>query len=747
MSRSTFTRAALAIALLTTSGMPRASGGDGFEENIYAPEYQVPASELSAYAAGKPGIVVPSYWRVYHFLAYRALTGHALSKDELAALDVRGDLVGAVSGGYDYAYRPETNGVGAWLKARAAVHGAPEVTVGVDTDLGDFTIIINCPADAFARAAKTLGERLERGGQQWGAAWLANQDAVFANCSPKMESRAQAGAPVPRPLFLPSAPAASAPAWLRRDFNYQRAAAHFYAGRYDEARQQFLDIARDGESPWQPLGNYLAARALIRGAVAVPGAPEGGQAQGALRGRLAQARAEMAAIAADYAPARGLLAWLDVRVRPEERRRELSAALAVDAVGAATPQMLTDYLVLMDKLEPAAWAGAADPMTAWIGAMQAGGHDRYDPVDNKQLGQRRLAAVQLARTHWNQRHEAVWLLALLTNARGGDLKPAESKAAAAVKPGAPAYVALQYHLARLALAEGRTGAADAAVSALLDQPQAHFVRNRLLRMKMVVAASAEASLAAAARTVAVREGGVPVPDEGKPGKPDAQYDVDLRAHLETHFPLATLARIKPLLAQSEQARLADMMWTRAVLLGQYALADGLTDELARERATTRHLYQRYKGAATPEGKRDAALLILVNAPELVPHVSVEAGAEQGAAYWSCAYRQGADDGMDQVTPAFVTGAERAQLDQERAQLRKLPKRSAYLVPRLLEWVAKNKADPEAPKALHFLVASTRNECAAGAPEAQGRNHSKDAFNFLHQQYPKSEWTAKTRYYY
>jgi hypothetical protein len=748
MRRSiTFRHAAacLALALSTHATLLRASGGDDFSENPFMPQFHVAAAELQAYAGGKLGIVMPSYWRVYQFLAYRALTGHPLAQGELAQLGVRGYSVGPAAGGYDYAYSEEKNGVGAWLAARASVRGAAAVKVGVDTDMGDYTMVVNCPADAFDRASKTLAQRIEQGGQQWAAVWLAAQDAVFANCSPQLpQMRGGGGAPVARPLTLPAAAPAKAPAWLLKDLAYQRAAAHFYAGRFDEARAGFTEIAADKASPWQPLGRYLAARALIRSAAAVPNAVLA-PTDARVRERLTQARGEMTAIAPDYAPARRLISWIDVRLRPDERRRELSAALAVDVLGPASVQMLADYLVLMDKLEPSGLLAAADPMTAWIGAMQANAVEQVGRGDEAASAQRRLAALAGARAQWDKRHEAAWLVALLTNARKGDLKPAETKAAAAVKADSPAYVTLQYHLARLALADGRVKEADATVSALLDKPQPVSTRNRLLRLKMVSAAGADAALAAAAR-IPAEAGGEAAVAEGAKAAAAPQFDEDLRAHLEQHLPLALLVQLKPKLAASEQAATADLAWTRAVLLGQYAVADALTDEVARERATTRPLYARYKAAATPAAKREAALLILSNTPELTPHVN-GAGADNAGAYWSCESRVSGDDGMDQAMPAFVTAAERAQVDKEATQLRALPKRSSYLIPLMIDWASRNKADPEAPKALHFLVASTRFECGAGAREAKPRNYSKEAFDFLHKQFPKSEWTAKTKYYY
>jgi hypothetical protein len=732
----------MAIGLFSFSGSLHASGGDGYVPNMFMPEHYVASPELQDYAAGRLGVVVPSYWRVYHFLAYRALTGRALSKAELATLKVDGFNVGERPGGWEFSSDDE-NGIAAWKKARLAIKGAPEVEIGIAAEVGNFNTIFNCPSDAFDRAAKTLAQRIAQGGPQLAAVWLANQDAVFANCSPTLPQGAQDKLPLVRPLIQPPALPAKAPLWLQKDHAYQRAAAHFYAGRYTDARTQFLAIAGDRASPWQPLGKYLAARALIRSATALPGAPESEADKRVFKERLGQARTEMAAIGTSYAPAKALVSWIDVRLRPEERRRELSAALAVDPVNAATAQMLTDYLVLMDGFENKL-ATASDPVTAWIGAMQAGAVDPYSSDAGGEAAKRRSDALTVARAQWDKGHETVWLVALLTNARSSDLTAAERKAAAAVKADSPAYVSLQYHLARMALADGKAKDADTIVTALLKAPGAVSTRNRLLRLKMVSAPSAEAALAAAPRKPAEPEPGAAA-EQAKPAVP--MFDSDLRAHLELHLPLSTLVRLKPTLPAAEKASTADMIWTRAVLLGQYAIADGVTDEVAATRATTRHLYERYKKAATPEAKRDAALLILANAAELVPHVGKDDKSYGMSDYWACYGGVAGDDGMDLISPAFLTAEERAEVEKEKAQLRKLPRRSSYLIPQAIEWAKLNKADPEAPKALHFLIASTRNECTAGAPETAPPKYSKQAFEFLHKQFPKSEWTAKTRYYY
>ena len=86
-----------------------------------------------------------------------------------------------------------------------------------------------------------------------------------------------------------------------------------------------------------------------------------------------------------------------------------------------------------------------------------------------------------------------------------------------------------------------------------------------------------------------------------------------------------------------------------------------------------------------------------------------------------------------------------------ALLDALPNRNAYLAPTLLAWAQGKPADPEAPKALHFFVPSTRNECRPPVP-ANGQpapepTYSRDAFRLLHKLWPDSDWARTTRYHY
>ena len=83
---------------------------------------------------------------------------------------------------------------------------------------------------------KPVGYSVAKSGVLNFTRWLAQQDAVFANCSPPGIQFGQATQP---PAVLPPALPAEAPAWLRADHAYQSAAALFYAGQYEAARQRF----------------------------------------------------------------------------------------------------------------------------------------------------------------------------------------------------------------------------------------------------------------------------------------------------------------------------------------------------------------------------------------------------------------------------------------------------------------------------------------------------------------------------
>lgn len=737
---------AAGIGLVITTSARGGCAGDYYVESNITPEHHVTTVDLDDFANGKLGVVPNTYWRVYQFLAYRVLSGRPIPRKDISALGVSGWQLDIMRSRDE-----DMGGVDIWNQARTSISGAKPVTVESEVRTDDYVYFTNCMSDAFRQAAATLNDRLKRGGQRWAASWLSRQDTVFANCgAAKTKSNNSPPNMFPREPVLPGPLELDAPPWLAHDRDYQIAAALFYAGRYDKARDAFLAISRNTQSSWQPMAAYLAARCLVRKANLIPSHdPELNKQQTQTHITLEQARNEMHAAEQSFPAARGLANWLDARVQPQRRVNELATALAAAKSKDGLGRMLADYLLLMNNVGRQEMIVSPQGLTAWIGTMQATHEDGpYSGIDAKALEDQRRLALKTARKWYAGKHEELWLLPILTNARPGELVKSEMEAASAVSANAPAYQTLQYHLARLALEEGRADEADEiATSALKGSDMSIATRNRWLGLKLLSGKNLNEFLQAAPRGVAE-----PHRDEAMLAKPlgdkavNTVYEEDIAQHVFRDFPLADLKllRLRADFPEIWKKTLDEVIWTRAVIFEDYATADELAEELAKGRNSTRHLYERFKAATTLEAKRLAAMIILVNTPELHPAVGSHLLPS-----WGCRDTEDSkrSNELQRVVPNAIGTESRDRAQMEWKQLAALPIRTRYLAPALLAWAKEKPADPEAPKSLHLLVASTRMECPYGDSDKGKSNHSREAFQLLHKLYPKSSWAAKTRYYF
>lgn len=91
--------------------------------------------------------------------------------------------------------------------------------------------------------------------------------------------------------------------------------------------------------------------------------------------------------------------------------------------------MLNDYLRLLDSLDDKqALAESAEPMTVWIGLMQAAARPSADAAQ-------RADVQRLARRHWGQDGDVAWLMPLVAEARQlREIAPDELKALRGVLP-------------------------------------------------------------------------------------------------------------------------------------------------------------------------------------------------------------------------------------------------------------------------------------------------------------------------
>src|SRR5262245_47521476 len=142
---------------------PRALAcGPYFDQAIFTHQDH-PDFPLSLFAQGRIGVIQPTYARSYLVVAYRYLSGVALSPGEQQA---------AVSVWDERLNHPETtsdNTLKKWTDARARVSGAVPAAViesvfrPVDQK-DNYSEYLNCTQDSFQTAVVTLGRRIDEFG-------------------------------------------------------------------------------------------------------------------------------------------------------------------------------------------------------------------------------------------------------------------------------------------------------------------------------------------------------------------------------------------------------------------------------------------------------------------------------------------------------------------------------------------------------------------------------------------------------
>lgn len=725
---------ALASAAVLAAAVPLLvvlACGPFFEPEVFVPS-QHPESPKQ-FAMGELGVLQPSYARRDRIVAYRLLIGGHLSEAERDAyVNPPADAWAAPPD------QAQLQPVYQWRTARAEalkidVKSTPEIeqtkSYKVKRDnFESYESILNCPDDAFVAARAALATRTK----EWGAGsadlldWIKGQDAVFSNCS-------QQGA-------MPEPARAGAGTLLKLDREYQIAAAKFYAQDYDGAIAAFAAVGRSASSPWQPWGEYLAARAEVRKAAmsAAPSKDWGDQAvfDPALMTK-ARERLKTLVAAGNERVARAAAAemqFIDVRLAPQKRLNDAAEALAGPKPDAAFAQDLADVLFLTAHNV----RGDAD-LLHWIGQ---GGE---------------VKAV----SEWRSRRTQPWLVAALMEAKATDAGVAEMEAAAAKVPrGDPAYVTLSYQRARLMIERGDYAAARRLTSdvlAGLAKDNTTAARNALLGERMKTATSFAEFLADAPRTV-LQAGSQEASLIANPSElPKQQFDGDAAMAFNRQLPLALWVR-------AAKAGELPAHLRQAVAMAAWLRAQGLGDA-ATVKSTAAMLPQPLRTPGADTGF--AATLLLLRNPGLRPYL--DQGVQRSASYrtldsfrdnwWCLPWGDGAAS-FDPITVkpvteklpmSFLSAEERAAAADEARRLDALPNGVVWVGRRAIDYVKEHPDDKDAAEALALVVRSTRYGCYAGGENDKAtlaqKAVSKDAFTLLHRQYPKSPWTEKTPYYY
>lgn len=296
----------------------------------YAPE-----NPYENFAAGKIGILKPSYHRSVLFAAYRYFNGGNFSASEQKALT---EVWNADFNNKNYIDDDVSEAVKLWVSARKSVVEKEEnpPQIYVEREYGGYDFFPNCTKNAFEVATETLKNRIVSYGSDDKDVkdWLAAQDKVFSNCSEGKQSLDE--------------PNAAMPEWLQKDRAYQMAAASFYSLDYIEAKRRFAEIAQDFQSPWQETADYLVGRTLIRQASL-------SKSEDTADRFYTEAEEYLYRISSGgnkYSDsAAKLLGLVKFRLHPEQRLRELAQSLSYQSNGEDLRQNLIDYTWLLDKFE------------------------------------------------------------------------------------------------------------------------------------------------------------------------------------------------------------------------------------------------------------------------------------------------------------------------------------------------------------------------------------------------------------
>lgn len=428
-----------------------------------------PDHPYKTYAAGRLGILLPTYSPRHLVIAYDYLNGRPLTSQEQSQAVVADQTINWEA--YDDTQRPTAPGLDQWLAARKLFPGANN-TLATNRNVPgqDYESFENCLDDAFLTAARTLTARQQSYGRSSPEVrdWLDAQDTVFANCGGSVGS-------IPKPT------PPNAPVWLKQDRTYQIAAANFYATNFDAAIAGFRTIAADQASPWHTLAPYLVARTLVRKTEVTPpppiDKPEASDEPRRVHDGLIAALHQLDAILSDpnlksiYPATNNLRDLVATRVQPVTQAQVLAQRLTTAPHGLDFRHNLIDLTYILDSSPNSSntslpvstqIAAASDPtglltFLRTIRTPTAPQHPtRYQsiPPETPTETQKRLAtqdaAAQTAYTQWQSTKKPAWLVAALSLAQPIDpFTPQLIADARALPTNSPAYVSATYYRLRL----------------------------------------------------------------------------------------------------------------------------------------------------------------------------------------------------------------------------------------------------------------------------------------------------------
>lgn len=770
----------LACSLIVGSTCPTALASGFFNDEAYFVLSYHPDLPLKNFVAGQLGVLQPTYARSYLVCAYLALTGQALSKAQQQQV---------LSLIYKRAENDEFLGIGQhpkaaedWLKARRRIKGLPSAGDYIDSwrtlraaDGMGYGHYLNCPADSFRTATKTLNARIATYGVSSPLVkdWVKAQDAVFCHCSdPGYDWEKKK--PLPEPAF-PQAAAKNLPALLKADRQYQIAAANMYAQKWPQALEGFQRIAADKASPWSGIAPYLVARTLVRQATANSETN---------KTVLRKALVEIDKLLADkakstlHAPSRELKRFVQARLDADATRTLLANCLMGKDRSLPALEALTDYLFLLDRVEQKytheEYPSYIDyqallkddklgDLERWIFAFQSGNNEK---------------TLSFKLDRWKSAKSTPWLLAALYAVPAADPNAKELLAQAdAVAKTSPAYLSAKAQQIRLLLDQKqRSKAKQLADQMLANSSLNRSARNSFLTLRQQCASDFQefSKFAAQSPSTVATADEFEFPknwkaiENGKaqPTHP-ACFSEETASFLSASVPVSLMPTLVSSMPQASRQNVLNAMWVRAALLNDAPVSAKL-GKLMSSNSELSPYVSRFNTAKNKEERNFQAAYTILKFPGLSPYF--RSGLPRTAAlskideysdnWWPKDWIKRNDPRDDETDAAILARARRRkaiiegdrgcltakQIAEGSAQLNAIVALGVapnFLTKTVVAFARKHPQDTRVPEALHLAVKSTRY----GETDEGTSALSKQAFQLLKSRYKTTAWAKKTKHWF
>ncbi len=735
---------------------------------------------LETYIGNEPGIVPNSYGRISLFPFYRQLTATPLSKNEseqvVAAIKKRIGIGELTSGGEEVSTEEpaEPEFFQNWMTVRKKVlESKTEIDTMKSVPVG-YGYYQNCLPDSFNTATETINSRIKKYGINENTRdWVVAQDAVFSNCGGD-EGR------MPKQSL-------SGEAWLKKDRDYQIAAAYFYATKLPEARAAFEKIGADQDSPWKNTAKFVAARTLIREASFIDTDEDADGAKAlAQKNLLEKAEANLKIILADpsmkdFHESAGRLSGL-VKFRKDSpgRQEELAGVLSSQTENSNIFNDLTDYIWLLDKPEREAYnvgyeidsrEAQAKGLEYWdynLKIRDLPAETRPSDLSDWLFTYQAEDGFLHAFEKWKSTKRLHWFVSTISHATNDsqnlDLILGE---ASKIDRTSAAFPTVRFNQIRLLLGSGKRMEAKKLIEQVFHDGFARFptsTQNKFLSQRMIVSDSLNEFLTYSQRKPAVfawSDDGTEAGDELRkedglyPWKDRTMFDFDSVAFFNHRMPLETLkiAALSPKLPVHLQKFVITAAWMRAFLLRDRAMQAELTPRFSQASPELRAKFTPYANARTPVEQEANGLLFVLSYPILQPYVPPGTGRgeiepqsiDTFRGNWWCTDEANPFEKsqIEASEPDFLDTSQKAAAAKEEIDLRSLGNSATNLTRRAIEFSKANPSHRLVPQLLHLAVRSTRYGCG----DKDTGTFSKEAYNLLHQKYPRSPWTKRTPYWF